>query len=311
MVRNDQKLDVVIIGGGPAGLTASLWCRDLGLRSMTFEAGARPGGQLHRIYNPINNYPGILADSGDDLYDRFTSNIASLDEDIFCGRTVVEIDTDDLTVITHGGEELSARALVLATGVRRRKLGIPGEDEFVGRGILGSGAKERRTAAGRVVAVVGSGDAALENAVILSEHAERVIVIHRRKELSARPSFVEQAAARSNVEFVAEAEVTAITGGESVNKIELIDRAAGRETTLDIDMLLIRIGVEPNSDLLKGKAELDNAGYVRVDSLGRTSLPWIYAIGDLANPVSPTIVSAAGSGATAIKAIARDILAAR
>jgi len=307
-MTTDLKFDVIIIGGGPAGLTASMWCRDLGLRSLTLETGPKPGGQVHRIYNPVNNYPGIEADSGADFYERFASNIRNLNTDLLSSRTVQELDADALTAITSEGELFLANALVLATGVRRRKLGVPGEDEFLGRGIMESGAKEKGAAADKVIAVVGSGDAALENAAILSDLAKKVIVIHRRTELSARRPFVEMAAARTNVEFMPGTMVTAIRGVRSVEDIELVDTATGREKSLKIDLLLIRIGVEPNSELLKGKAELDGAGYVLVDSLGRTSLPNIYAVGDVANPVSPTIVSAAGSGATAIKAIARGIL---
>lgn len=307
MVDNHERSDVIIIGGGPAGLTALMWCRELGLNSIVLEAGAGPGGQLHRIFNPINNYPGIQAATGAEFYEKFTLGFEQLKGDILLNRTVTEVDVENCTVTVDDEARFAARALVFATGVRRRKLGIQGENEFTGRGILESGAKQRQAVEDRVVAIVGSGDAALENAVILSEFAKKVLVIHRRKELSARTSFVADAAARGNVEFLPETVVSAIKGSETVEQIEVSEADTGRSKAIEVDQVLIRIGVEPNSEMLKGKVELDEFGYVRTDLLGRTTIHNIFAVGDVANPVSPTIVSAAGSGATAAKAIAKDL----
>lgn len=306
MTSEPGKLDVIIVGAGPAGLSASLWCRDLGLRSLTIERGPGPGGQLNSIFNPINNYPGVQAGSGAAFLERFSANIPFGDETFSFGRAVDEVNAGDLAITLSGGERFSAKFLVAATGVRRRKLNIPGEDRFGGRGIISSGAKEKASAAGKVVAIVGGGDAAVENALILSENASRVFVIHRRQHFSARADLVQEAFKRPNVEFILETAVTAIDGSAAVEKIELAV-PSGARTWFSIDLLLIRIGVEPNSDLFRGKAAIDQNGYLLTDHIGRTTVPNIFAVGDVANPVSPTIVSAAGTGATAIKAIAHEI----
>ena len=151
------------------------------------------------------------------------------------------------------------------------------------------------------MAIIGGGDAALENAVILAEFAEKIYVVHRRDSFSARESFTARADADPKVEFLLETAVTAISGDDRVTSIVI--QNTGRSTVVDVDAVLIRIGVEPNSDLLLGKTDLDKRGYVLVDTNGQTSLPNVYAVGDVANPISPTIATAVGGGSAAAKSI--------
>jgi thioredoxin reductase (NADPH) len=198
---------------------------------------------------------------------------------------------------------IKARAAIIATGVRRRKLGIPGEDEFTGRGIITSGAKNRDTIAGKRVAIVGGGDAAIENAIILSERAEKVYVIHRKDALRARQEFADKARERQNVEFLFETRLAAIQGSESVESVVIENAYASERRKLDVDAVLIRIGIQPNSELVSGQLELDKNGYIVVNSRCETSKPNVYAVGDVASANSPTIVSAAGMGATAVKTL--------
>jgi thioredoxin reductase (NADPH) len=290
----------LIIGGGPAAMSAALWCVELGLDPLLVERLDRFGGQLWLTHNEISNYLGVKATNGAELAKLFSDSIA--ERGVMCkfGTNVENVDVESVTAMLAGGEVIRAGAIIVATGVSRRKLNIAGEDEFRGKGVLSSGQLAKETVAGRRVLIVGGGDAALENAVVLSRFAAHTTVVHRRSELTARPEF-RDAAKDAGVEFIFDSTVTAITGGDRVTGVSL--QTAAGERTLPVDNVLIRIGVEPNSGLLKGKVTLDDKGYVVADACGRTSARSIYAVGDVANRVSPTISTAVGMGAAAAKAI--------
>ncbi len=294
--------DVVVIGGGPAGLSAAAWCSDLGLSAVLIEEADTPGGQLHSINNTIANYAGLAAANGRE----FAAKLLDWEKQFaflrLIGTRAESVSAEPLSVRTAKGEEFRPRAVILATGVSRRKLGLAGEEELVGKGVLRSGAGQREEAKGKHVIIVGGGDAAIENAVLLSEFAKRVTVVHRSREFRARPEFLERAKAAANVEMMTETYVSRIFGDEEFDGVEVV----GTEGSglLKGDLLLIRIGFKPNSELLRGLVELDVSGYVQVDVNSETSIPMIYACGDVANPISPTISTAAGMGATAAKTIA-------
>jgi len=163
--KNVGDLDVLIIGGGPAGLSALLWCQDLNMSALLVESGDELGGQLLKIYNPITNYPGRFARDGREMAEHFLASLGDLTGRVRLNSKVVSFDAGNILATLESGEVLKARAAIIATGVRRRKLGIPGEDDFVGRGILESGAKDRESVKGKRVAIIGGGDAALENAL--------------------------------------------------------------------------------------------------------------------------------------------------
>src|SRR5690349_10855944 len=161
--------DVVIIGAGPAGLSAARWCDELGLDTLVLEQNEEVGGQLVSVHNPINNYLGLRADDGQQLRDRFVEQTKDSDFDIWTNVEIESVDLKAKRVTLRSGEELQSIALILATGLRRRWLGIPGETEFEGRGIIESATRDREQFAGKDVCVVGGGDAAAENALLLAE----------------------------------------------------------------------------------------------------------------------------------------------
>ncbi|MBP6004169.1 MAG: NAD(P)/FAD-dependent oxidoreductase [Pyrinomonadaceae bacterium] len=294
------EYDVLIIGGGPAGMAAAIWCADLGLSAAIIEMESRLGGQLHRIYNPISNYPGILCQSGSELHEKFHDHLLMCTSIDRIEAEAVKVRQDPLRLVTSDGLELKCKALVIATGVEKRRLGIPGETEFQGKGVMSSGAKERREIAGKRVAIVGGGDAALENALILSDLAEHVYVIHRGEQFSARTDFVSQASGRPNVDFLTSRRVLSIGGHENVESIEIVS-LKGEISKIDIDNILIRIGVTPNSSIFADLVSRNESGYILVDEECSTSVPGIYAVGDVTNQVAPTISGAVGQAATAIK----------
>ena len=299
--RKDRKTDVLIIGGGPAGLSALLWCRDLGMSSLLVEKSSEFGGQLLSIYNPITNYLGREAANGREMLVHFLSQINELEGLVLLNSKVEMFDPQKISATVSDGNVINARAAIIASGVRRRILGVPGEEKFADRGILQSGARDKRTVIGKRVAIIGGGDAALENALIISEFAETVILIHRRVQFSARPEFLEAVTRNPKIQLFLESTVNEFCGDQRLASVS-IDTPSG-PMQIGIEAALIRIGVQPNTEFLSGKIDLDPEGYIVVDHLGVTNLPNIYAVGDVANSVSPTISSAVGYAATAAKSI--------
>lgn len=300
--RKNLKFDVLVIGAGPAGLSAGIWCADLGLNAAVIEKENAGGGQLLKIFNPIRNYPGVPTNNGKELCDLFVRSAEDMGVSPIFSRPVVEFSAENRVVIDKDGNRFSADYFIFATGVSRRKLNVPGEDRFVGKGILESGSRDREAMTGKTVMIVGGGDAALENALILSKFASRIHVVHRRDSLKARQMFIDQSLSEPKIEFLLNASVSAIEGDDAVSSVKVrIENGDTRQ--LVVDALVIRIGVEPNSDLLAGQAALDDQGYVIVNQHCQTNLPHVFAVGDLANPVSPTIPTATGTAATAAKTI--------
>lgn len=301
-------LDLIIIGSGAAGLSAALWCDDLRLRCVVLERRAETGGQLHWIHNPIPNHLGTNeVASGRELHDIFAAQLAKRDVSIKTNAEVARVDAKARIVTLASGEEIVARNIVLATGLRRRTLGIPGETEFWGRGVRASGTRDRRLLAGRRVCVVGGGDAAVENALLLAEVCPQVWLVHRGAGLRARPEFLTRLAAEKRIELRLATRLTHIFGELSVEGVELQRGENGNVELerLPVDSVLVRIGYEPNTELVHGQVDLDAAGYARVTHEHETSVRDVFAIGDISNPHAPTISGATGAGATIAKVIAR------
>lgn len=297
------KFDVVVVGGGVAGLSTALWCDELGLSALVLEENAEPGGQLRWVYNEIKNYLGREAANGRELLDVFLKQVENRNFELRLKAKISGIDPEKKEVSLADGAKFSARAVVIATGIRRRKLGVAGEEEFAGRGIIESGKKDAARVRGKKVLIVGGGDAAFENAQILAESAARITLVHRGKDFRARAEFTEPVENNPKIEILTETTVLEIAGGERIESVSLKNLSTGKTFVLPADAVLIRIGVEPNTDVFRGKLALDQSGYIEVDRNCRTSAAGIFAVGDAANPLAPTVSSAAGMGATAAKAI--------
>jgi thioredoxin reductase (NADPH) len=303
MVLDKQESYVIIIGGGPAGMAAAFWCSELGLKAILFEKEDHLGGQLQIIHNPIRNYLGVDAASGGDLLKRFLRSLENARFELHKAARIERVDVSQGKLFLADGVNYSGAALVVATGVRRRKLGVPGEARFLGKGILESGAGSKDEIVGKNIVIIGGGDAAFENALMLSERAKKVSIVHRRDEFSARDAFVRDAQSKANIDFLLNSRVREILGNTAVNAVDVQDIASGNMRRIDVDAVLIRIGVEPNNELFRDQLKCDANGYILVDSLCRTSIENVYAVGDVANPVSPIISTAVGMAVTAVKAI--------
>lgn len=302
-----KKFDVVIIGGGAAGISAAFWCDELGLSSIILESETDLGGQLLWTYNAIKNYLGIEVENGQELQKIFLKQIEKRSFEIKKSSKITKIDTEKKLVFLENEEVLSADFLIIATGIRRRKLNLESEEKFHERGILRSGKRDADLVKGKKVCVVGGGDAALENALILSETAESVTLIHRRKEFRGRSEFIEKVKKEPKITILTETEITKIIGDESLEALELKKVVTNQTQIFPTDALLLRIGVEPNNELFRGQLELDKNGYCLIDSHCETSVKNIFAVGDIANPLAPTISSAVGMGATAVKTISNRL----
>ena len=296
--------DVIIIGAGPAGLSTAFWCDELGLDALVLEQTEEIGGQLHRVYNPINNYLGLKARNGEELLERFTAEVESADFDLWTQTSISSVDLKAKRVSLASGEDLQSIALVIATGVRPRELGVPGEKEFAGKGMIESATRDRELFAGQDVCVVGGGDAAVENALLLSHDCPTVTLVHRGKKLRARPEFTQQLQTVHCITVFTESVLTRIIGEDQVEAVEIKRKQALKPFQMAVRGVLIRIGVEPNTDLFREQIETDENGYLVVNSHQETNVPMVFAVGDVSNPVAPTISSATGAGATAAKVIA-------
>jgi len=296
--------DVLIIGAGAAGLSAARWCDELGLDTLVLEHNEEVGGQLFFVHNPIENYLGVQAANGRELRDRFVEQTKDCDFDLWTNVEIESVDLKARRVVLRSGEELQAITIIIATGLRRRKLGIPGEEEFAGRGIIESGAVDRDKFAGKDVCVIGGGDAAAENALLLAEVCPTVTLVHRGKQLSARREFKEKLHANHCITLFKESVVHRIIGSDQVEAVEIERGGAIKSFQMAVQGVIVRIGFEPNTELFGDQIELDEAGYVVVNAIQETTLTNVFAIGDVANPLAPTISGAVGAGATAAKVIA-------
>jgi len=298
-----MKFDVIIIGGGAAGLSAALWCDELRLKTLLLEAGAELGGQLLRVYNPITNHLGIETANGRALRDIFVKQIEKRKFEIRLHSEISQIDLKNKSVRLKGGESFSAETIIIATGVRRRKLNVEGEEKFSDKGIIESGKRDANFVEGKNVCVIGGGDAAFENALILAATAATVTLIHRQTNFRARAEFVEQVRKSLKIKIKADSIVQKIIGNEKIEAVELENLKTGEIYKKNVEAILVRIGVEPNTDFLSGQLKLNKQGYIETNQNCETNVKGISAIGDVANPTAPTVSSAVGMGATAAKAV--------
>jgi thioredoxin reductase (NADPH) len=245
----------------------------------------------------------VRAANGRELLDRFVEQTKESDFDLWTNIEIANVDLKARHVTLRSGEELRSIAIIIATGLSRRKLGIPGEDDFVGRGMIDSSG-DREAFAGKDVCVIGGGDAAAENALLLAEVCSTVTLVHRGKKLRARREFTEQLHTNHCITVFPESVVRRIIGRDHVEAVEIERAGAIKPFQMAVQGVIVRIGFAPNTDLFRDQLGLDERGFVVVNGAQETSVENVFAIGDVANPLAPTIIGAVGAGATAAKIIA-------
>ena len=292
--------DVVIVGAGPAGLTAGIYASRGRLKTAILERNMA-GGQI-ALTELVENYPGFPEGiSGFDLATKMK------DQAVQFGAEVREIESVSALRAEPGGvyavitdrEEVRARSVILAPGVEGRRSGIPGEAEFIGRGVSWCATCDGALYRGRTVAVVGGGDSAVEEGIFLTKFAEKVYLVHRRDELRAAPIAQERAFANPKFEFVWDSIPRRIDGAEMVEDLEVENVKTGELRKLPVNGVFMYIGQIPNTTWLSDTVEIDEHGYIVTDELLRTKLPGVFACGDARlNPLKQ-IVMAVGEGALA------------
>jgi thioredoxin reductase (NADPH) len=306
--------DILIIGGGPGGMAALLWSHSLGMRGLLLERGAEPGGQMLAMHHRIIDYPGLVLRNGHELRNHFVNHLRELALDWRLNCDVKRVDFEGMRIAINGegddtgnGETLNCRALIIATGARKRRLGVPGEEKFVGRGVSFSATGDHPLFAGREVVVIGGGDSAIENCLILARVCPRVTLIHRSDKFRARDEWTRQVIENPRISVIVNAELKQIGGEGEVTHVIIEDSGTGEQRTIPTGGVFIRIGMAPNTEFLKGQLDLDDEGYIRCDARLQTSRPMIYAVGDVTRPVCKSVATAVGHGALAAKAIAETL----
>ncbi len=292
--------DVVIVGAGPAGLTAGIYCSRGRLTTAILERNMA-GGQI-ALTELVENYPGFPEGiSGFDLATRMKDQAAQFGAEVREIETVSALRAEPdggYAVVTDRGE-IRARAVILAPGVEGRRSGIPGEAEFIGRGVSWCATCDGALYRGRTVAVIGGGDAAVEEGLFLTKFAEKVYLVHRRNELRAAPIAQERAFANPKFEFVWDSIPKRIDGGDVVEALEIENVKTAEPRTLPVNGVFMYIGQIPNTTWLKNTVTIDEYGYIVTDELLRTKLTGVFACGDArANPLKQ-IAMAVGEGALA------------
>jgi len=298
MNRSPKKYDVVIIGGGPAGLSAGIYAARARLASLLVERGA-VGGQIINT-EWVENYPGFFEGiSGVDLTEAMHQQATKFGlETVNAEVTGVKVTGKTKLVKTSHGE-FAAGAVIVASGSERQKLGIPGEAEYTGKGVSYCATCDAAFFRDKPVAVVGGGNAAITEALQLSKFASKITVIHRRNELRAIRILQEKALAEPKIEFLWDSVVEEIKGETFVNRIKVRNVKTKKESVLDVSGVFMAIGFKPNTDYLRDVLELDKIGAIVTSDKMETSVPGVFAAGDIRSGSIRQVIAAAGDGAVA------------
>lgn len=291
--------DMIVVGGGPGGYTAALYAARAGLNVLVLEK-LSTGGQM-ALTETIDNYPGFaqgvdgftLAETMQQQAERFGARSE------YAEVTALDLTADPKVLQTSAGT-FAARTVVLATGADPRPLGLPDEEALTGRGVAYCAACDGMRYKGKTVVVVGGGNSAAEDALLLTRIARKVILVHRRDTLRATKIYHEPLQQAENLEFRWNSVVTALLHDGQLNGVRLRDLTTGTETELPCDAVFVSVGRQPATELVAGQLERDAAGYLVADETTRTSLPGVFAVGDVRTKPLRQVVTAVADGAVAV-----------
>jgi thioredoxin reductase (NADPH) len=291
--------DLIIVGSGPAGYTAAVYAARAQLSPLVFE-GSQFGGALMTT-TEVENYPGFTDGiMGPALMEQMRGQAVRFGAELR-SEDVEEMSLEgEVKTVVANGVTYSARAVILAMGAAARYLGVPGEQELLGRGVSACATCDGFFFRQHNIAVIGGGDSAMEEATFLTRFADSVTIIHRRDEFRASRIMLERARQDPKIRWITNAEVTEVLGEGSVKGLRLRDTRTGEKSTLEVTGMFVAIGHDPRSALVSDQVEVDDAGYVRVDApTTYTTIPGVFACGDLVDHTYRQAVTAAGSGCAA------------
>ncbi len=291
--------DVVIIGAGPAGLAAAIYAKRARLSCVVIEKTGGAGGQALSTYE-VDNYPGMPGIGGFELSQAFREHCDKLDV-TFVTDEVVGIEAEhEIKQVFAQENNYECRSIIIATGARHAKLNVPGEKEFSGMGVSYCATCDGAFFRNRTVVVVGGGDVAAEDAIFLARACAKVYVVHRRNEMRAAGTLQEALFALPNVEMIWNSTVEEIVGDDAVTGVVLKDVQTNTTSKIDVDGVFIAVGIIPNSNEFTGKLAVNNEGYIVAGEDCRTSIPGVYAAGDVREKQLRQIVTAVADGANAV-----------
>ncbi len=299
--------DVVIVGSGPAGLTAGLYAARAGLETLILERDTF-GGYLVNI-DLIENYPGFAEGvNGAELAGGMIKQAMDYGVEFQLANVIgTELGRDHLVVKTIESGYLG-KAIIVAGGSRPKKLEVPGEKEFAGKGVAYCAVCDGDYFANKVVAVAGGGDAGITEGLYLTRIASKVIIVELMPDLNATEVLCKRALDNPKIEICCGTKIESIVGDDQVKGLELVDVKRGQKSTLEVDGVFVHIGLEPNSDYLKGVLPLDNDGQLLVNYQMETQVPGCFAAGDIRQHSKRQVITAAGDGATAALSARRFLM---
>ncbi len=296
--------DVIILGSGPAGLSAAVYAQRARLNTLVIEEKPLSGGQILDTYE-VDNYPGLPGISGFELGQKFREHADRLGTE-FVNEQVQEIkDQKDMKLVVTEKKTYETRTLILATGARHRKLSVPGEDKYIGKGVSYCATCDGAFFRDKTVAVAGGGDVALEDALFLARGSEKVYLIHRRDEFRGARILQERVRETENIELILSSEVREIRGEEQVSSVLLHNKKEDTEHELEVQGIFIAVGISPNTTALDNVIEQDEQGYIVAGEDTRTSIPGIFAAGDVRTKQLRQVITAAADGANAVTSVER------
>ena len=302
-----KEYQTIIVGSGPAGMTAAIYAQRAKLSALVIEKDFVSGGQMVKT-SEVDNYPGLPGMGGYEIGETFRAHAEKLGA-IFVRENVKKIELEGYRkrVITNKGEYL-AETVILATGARHRMLGIPGEEELQGMGVSYCATCDGAFFKDKVAVVVGGGDVAVEDTIFLSRICRQVYLVHRRSELRAEKFLQEKVRNLENVKILWDTVLEEIEGKEQVESVRLKNVHTGETASLCADGVFIAVGMIPNTDNFKELVEISPEGYIQAGEDCITSVPGIYAAGDIRTKKLRQIITAAADGANAVESVQRYLL---
>lgn len=296
--------DLAILGAGPAGISAAIYAARARLNTLWIERKFAQGGQIVDTYE-VDNYPGLPGINGMDLGEKMAAHAEKLGLSPLRENVISVEDEDGIKVIRTKKNEYRARAVILAFGAAHRTLGIPGEESLSGMGVSYCATCDGAFFRDRTVAVIGGGNVAAEDAILLSRTCKKVYVIHRRDQMRADQILQEKLFACENVEMIWDTVPVSIEGEEMVSGIKLQNKKTGEEKELSLDGVFIAVGIVPNTELFQNLVKLDESGYIVAGEDCVTSTPGIFAAGDIRTKQLRQVITAAADGANAVTSAER------
>ena len=299
--------DVIIVGSGPAGLAATIYGQRAGLSSLVLEESYVSGGQVLNTYD-VDNYPGLPGISGMELAEKFHEHAKSMGASFLTAAVTAIREEGDRKVVETAKGDLSARTVILATGAHHRLLGVPGEERLTGMGVSYCATCDGAFFRDKTVAVVGGGDVAVEDAIFLARGCKKVYVIHRRDQLRAAKILQEKLLSLDNVEMKWNCVAEEILGDSQVSGVKVRDVKTGEGSELAVNGVFIAVGILPNTGFLGDFVQLDEGGYIVAGEDMKTSVPGVFAAGDVRTKALRQIITAAADGANAITSVEAYLL---